>query len=38
MLSLTLITYSQQNTNLVFFSEQGERFFVILNGIQQNYE
>ncbi|NVO03177.1 MAG: DUF4476 domain-containing protein [Bacteroidetes bacterium] len=25
-----------QNTNLVFFSEQGERFSVILNGILQN--
>lgn len=27
---------AQQNTNLVFFSEQGQQFYVILNGIQQN--
>jgi hypothetical protein len=25
-----------QNSNLVLFSEQGERFFVVLNGIRQN--
>jgi hypothetical protein len=29
------ISYSQ-SSNLVFFSEQGERFLVVLNGIQQN--
>lgn len=28
--------FAQSTTNLVFFSEQGERFYVILNGIQQN--
>ncbi|HOI88819.1 MAG TPA: DUF4476 domain-containing protein [Lentimicrobium sp.] len=27
---------AQLNTNLVFFTEQGERFSVILNGIRQN--
>ncbi len=27
---------AQQKTNLVFFTEQGERFTVILNGIRQN--
>jgi hypothetical protein len=26
-----------QNTNLVFFSEQGEQFLVVLNGVQQNF-
>ncbi|KAF0201325.1 MAG: hypothetical protein FD170_2784 [Bacteroidetes bacterium] len=28
--------FSQVYTNLIFFSEQGERFTVILNGIRQN--
>ncbi|HRY32861.1 MAG TPA: DUF4476 domain-containing protein [Bacteroidales bacterium] len=28
--------FAQQKTNLVFFTEQGERFTVILNGIRQN--
>lgn len=27
----------QLQTNLVFFSEQGEQFLVVLNGVQQNY-
>ena len=27
-----------QKTNLIFFTEQGERFYVVLNGIQQNAE
>lgn len=27
-----------QGSNLVFFAEQGERFFVVLNGIRQNSE
>ncbi len=34
LLSLTFI--NAQKTNLIFFSEQGERFSVILNGILQN--
>lgn len=29
---------SAQRSNLVFFSEQGERFMLVLNGIQQNVE
>lgn len=28
----------QLQTNLVFFSEQGEQFLVVLNGVQQNYD
>lgn len=31
-------SFAQQTTNLVFFSEQGEQFYVVLNGIQQNAE
>jgi len=31
-------SFAQQTTNLVFFSEQGEQFSVVLNGIQQNAE
>jgi hypothetical protein len=27
-----------QNTNLIFFTEQGERFSVVLNGVMQNVE
>jgi len=30
--------WSQLQTNLVFFSEQGEQFLVVLNGVQQNYD
>lgn len=36
LLCLAQWTSAQQNTNLVFFSEQGQQFYVILNGIQQN--
>lgn len=39
LLLLVLISSSSlyaQRSNLVFFSEQGERFFLVLNGIQQN--
>ena len=25
-----------QNTNLIFFTEQGEKFYIVLNGIRQN--
>lgn len=32
----TQLTLAQQNTNLVFFSEQGQQFYIILNGVQQN--
>lgn len=28
---------AQTSTNLVFFSEQGEQFLVVLNGVQQNF-
>ncbi len=31
-----LSSFAQLKTNLVFFTEQGERFTVILNGIRQN--
>lgn len=39
--SLFVIGFFQlhsQNSNLVFFSEQGEHFTVVLNGVQQNEE
>lgn len=36
LILLSQWTIAQQNTNLVFFSEQGQQFFVILNGVQQN--
>lgn len=36
LLLFSLLSNAQQNTNLVFFSEQGQQFYVILNGIQQN--
>lgn len=31
-----LFALKAQNTNLIFFSEQGERFSIVLNGILQN--
>lgn len=34
---LTIFSMAQQQTNLVFFSEQGEQFLVVLNGVQQNF-
>ena len=34
---LTISGFSQK-TNLVFFTEQGERFYLVLNGVQQNTE
>lgn len=36
LLFLSQFSNAQQNTNLVFFSEQGQQFYIILNGIQQN--
>ena len=36
LLFISQWTTAQQNTNLVFFSEQGQQFYIILNGIQQN--
>lgn len=33
---ISQLSSAQQNTNLVFFSEQGQQFYIILNGIQQN--
>ncbi|MDF3027653.1 MAG: hypothetical protein K0S23_1960 [Fluviicola sp.] len=33
---ISQLSIAQQNTNLVFFSEQGQQFYIILNGIQQN--
>lgn len=36
LLFISQWTNAQQNTNLVFFSEQGQQFYIILNGIQQN--
>lgn len=36
LLLISQLSHAQQNTNLVFFSEQGQQFYVILNGIQQN--
>ncbi len=36
LLFISQWTHAQQNTNLVFFSEQGQQFYIILNGIQQN--
>jgi len=39
LLSLALLAFActkAQNTNLIFFAEQGERFSVILNGVLQN--
>ena len=35
---LVLSATAQLKTNLVFFTEQGEKFYVVLNGIQQNAE
>jgi hypothetical protein len=36
LLCLVGMTTLAQRSNLVFFSEQGERFLLVLNGIQQN--
>jgi hypothetical protein len=36
LLFLSQFSEAQENTNLVFFSEQGQQFYIILNGIQQN--
>ncbi|MNJ83990.1 hypothetical protein D3C87_14230 [compost metagenome] len=36
LLFISQFNHAQQNTNLVFFSEQGQQFYIILNGIQQN--
>lgn len=36
LLFISLAASAQQNTNLVFFSEQGQQFYIILNGVQQN--
>lgn len=36
MVLLQLSSFAQTKSNLVFFTEQGERFTVILNGIRQN--
>jgi hypothetical protein len=36
LLCIAGITALGQRSNLVFFSEQGERFLLVLNGIQQN--
>lgn len=33
---MQLSSFAQQKSNLVFFSEQGEKFTIILNGIRQN--
>ncbi|PKP04293.1 MAG: hypothetical protein CVU11_05310 [Bacteroidetes bacterium HGW-Bacteroidetes-6] len=33
---LAISGLSAQNSNLVFFSEQGEQFLLVLNGVQQN--
>ncbi len=33
---LTGLNLYGQNTNLIFFSEQGEKFYIVLNGIRQN--
>jgi hypothetical protein len=38
MLSVSSLSWSQVQTNLVFFSEQGEQFLVVLNGVQQNFD
>ncbi len=37
VLFLSIQGFSQK-TNLVFFTEQGERFYLVLNGVQQNAE
>ncbi|PLX08366.1 MAG: hypothetical protein C0594_06120 [Marinilabiliales bacterium] len=36
LLSIIASGFSQAKSNLVVFSEQGEKFYLILNGIQQN--
>jgi hypothetical protein len=36
LFSLSLFALKAQNTNLIFFTEQGERFSVVLNGVLQN--
>ncbi|MGV3610346.1 MAG: DUF4476 domain-containing protein [Fluviicola sp.] len=36
LLFLSQFSMAQENTNLVFFSEQGQQFYIILNGVQQN--
>ncbi|MNU52204.1 hypothetical protein D3C71_412100 [compost metagenome] len=36
LLFLSQFMHAQQSTNLVFFSDQGQQFYIILNGIQQN--
>lgn len=36
LLFISQLSGAQQNTNLVFFSEEGRPFYIVLNGIQQN--
>ncbi len=36
LLLVSQLTFAQQSSNLVFFSEEGQQFYIILNGIQQN--
>jgi len=40
LISIILLGFQvqAQKTNLIFFTEQGERFYLVLNGIQQNAE
>ena len=33
---IAIVEIKAQNSNLVFFSEQGEQFLLVLNGVQQN--
>ena len=37
MMGCLTLGFSQQTGNLVIFSEQGEQFLVVLNGVQQNF-
>jgi hypothetical protein len=38
LIALTATAVRAQMSNLIFFTEQGERFFLVVNGIQQNEE
>lgn len=38
LILFSLASFAQLKTNIVVFSEQGEQFFLVLNGIQQNAE
>jgi hypothetical protein len=38
MLSFAIKGFAQMESNLIFFTQQGERFYLVVNGVRQNSE